>query len=200
VAVRPRAQRFTRFVSRISVPGHDKSICWLFRATLKDGSTFAIDVCNAQYTVNTSEDSGCGVFPWKSYMERLSVSKGDLMNEQALGFCYTVRYNAGLTGNLEDARAGRLTVADKQCLSEFMVSKAAQGTSRTMPCDVDAAKLTLDKLLRLPSSAYDEGVKRFRVCLQKCLDVVRIALGGGAAQMLLLGRFANGTWAGGPVP
>lgn len=133
-------------------------------------------------------------------MERLSVSQEDVVNEQALEFCATVRYNAGLTGNLQDVRAGRLTVADKQCLSEFMISKAALGTSRLMPHGKGGVGLTFEKLLRLPSSGYDEGVNRFRHCQQQCLDIVRRTLAGGGAQPLILGRFANGTWAGGPVP
>jgi hypothetical protein len=200
VAIRPRAHRFTRFVSRISIPGQDTSICWLLRATLRDGSTFAIDVCNAQYAGNTTEDSGCGVFPWGPYMERLSASQGNVVSEQALEFCSTVVYNYSMTGNLGDVRAGRLTVADKRSLSEFMVSKATSSSHRTLPRDKGGVKLTLDKILRLPSSGYDEGVKTFRVCNQKCLDLIANTLGNGGAQMLIMGRFAGGTWPGGPGP
>lgn len=144
----------------------------------------AIDVCNAQHAVNTLENSGCGVFPWEPYMERLSVSQGDFVNEQALGFCFNVREDARMTGNVEDIRAGRLTAADKRCLAEFMVSKAAQGTSTTMPQGNNA--MTLAKFMGLASSDFDEGAKRFRDYHQRCLGLIRKMLAGGGAQMLIL--------------
>lgn len=48
-------------------------IYWIFRATLSNGSQFAIDPCNAQYSSTTKKERSHGVFPWDSYLRRLNV-------------------------------------------------------------------------------------------------------------------------------
>jgi hypothetical protein len=85
-AIRPQARRYARFVPQLSASSADPPVTWLFRATLRDGSTFAIDVCNAQYTASTVEDTHCGVFPWDQYMERLRVEVGGAF--VGLGLCH----------------------------------------------------------------------------------------------------------------
>ena len=170
VAIRPRVRRLTRFVSRISVPGEDTSISWLFRATLRDGSSFAIDVCNAQYSVNSSEDADRGVFPWEQYMERLSVSHGDFVREQTLEACLRAQMTADLTGTVADVQAGILTAHDKQIVARVFVSTLVMLTLTTLPC---LYGLTLTELMGRPSPGFDEAVKTFKTCHQKGLDGMR---------------------------
>lgn len=45
-------------------------------------------------------------------MERLSVGRGDIVNERYLGFCDSSRYSAGMGGNAADVRTGKLTAED----------------------------------------------------------------------------------------
>jgi hypothetical protein len=194
VAIRPRVRRFTRFVSRISVLENDTSICWVFRATLSDGSAFAIDVCNAQYGVSSPEDADRGVFPWGQYMERLSVSHGDLIKEQALEVCFQAQTKAGLTGNVADVQAGVLTAEDKQAVARFFVSTVALVTALALP--YSHGGLTLSKLVRLPSSGFDKAVTNFKTGHQKSLNGMRKMIDDGAAQRILLERFAGGQWLG----
>ena len=193
VAIRPRVRRLTRFVSRISVPGEDTSISWLFRATLRDGSSFAIDVCNAQYSVNSLEDADRGVFPWEQYMERLSVTHGDLVREQALEACLRAQMTADLTGTVADVQAGILTAHDKQTVARVFVSTLAMFSVITLPLN----GLTLTELMGRSSPGFDEGVKSFKTCHQKGLDGTRKMIDDGAAQWMLLERFAAGAWMGG---
>ena len=169
VLIVPKACYFTRFISRVDFPGNDPGICWLLRATLRDGSEFAIDVCNAQYAINTAEDSNCGVFPWEPYMERLSVSNRGSVEGCDLGFCWKGG-GGDPTGSVEDIKNGSLTAEDKQFAGTLMVS-----------CAIERISITPGKL-----PYYDEGRTNFKAAYQQCLDIVRGNLVDGGAQQLLL--------------
>ena len=57
--------------------------------------------------------------------------------------------------------------------------------------------LTLTELMGRSSPGFDEGVKSFKTCHQKGLDGTRKMIDDGAAQWMLLERFAAGAWMGG---
>lgn len=194
IALRSKAHRFVRFVPQRSSSLADPSVGWLFCATLRDGSKFAIDVCNAQYTVNTSEDANCGVFPWEQYMTRLSVSHGDLVSEQDLGFCLNTPYSADPTGTARAVEAGILTLEDEQCVAEIFASSVTTVSPMVLSFKHDG--LTLTKLLDLPASGHEEGVVIFKAGHQQCLDHARGSLDRGDAQWMLLERFRAGAWIG----
>ena len=67
-------------------------------------------------------------------------------------------------------------------------------TLTTLPC---LYGLTLTELMGRPSPGFDEAVKTFKTCHQKGLDGMRKMIDDGAAQWMLLERFAAGAWMGG---
>ena len=191
-AIRPQARRYARFVPQLSASSADPTITWLFRATLRDGSTFAIDVCNAQYTASTVEDTHCGVFPWDQYMERLRVEVGGAF--VGLGFCATRRTRTDMTGTVEDVASGIFTAADKQTVAEVLAMSIIAVVSMALTHSTKG--LTMAKLVGLPSSDYVTGVQHFRFCLQECLKFARERIEAGDAQGMLLSRFEAGLWTG----
>jgi hypothetical protein len=192
VAVRPRARRSARFISRIPTMGSDTSICWLFQAKLTDGSLFAIDVCSAQYTINAPEDCDRGVFPWEQYMERLSVSHGDFVTERRLGFCILAQDYYPVTGTVENIKAGIFTAEDIQSVAEFLVKAVSESTIQVLPKNHNG--LTLERLLRLPPSDYNKGVESFKTCHQQSLQARRCIIDHGDTQYLLANRYEAGSW------
>jgi hypothetical protein len=194
MAIRPKARRSVRFVPRGSSSSVDQSVGWLFCAILSDGSKFAIDVCNAQYTVNTADDAVCGVFPWEPYMRRLSVAHGDIVAHQYLSYCLDNRYSAGLTGTAKDVEAGIFTAEDKEGAAEICAT--AVHTIVSVVMELKHGGLTITKLMGLPASGYEEGVNSFKAVYQQCFDHARGSLERGDAQWMLLERFKAGAWIG----
>jgi hypothetical protein len=194
MAIRPKARRFVHFVPRSASSSADPSVGWLFCATLSDGSKFAIDVCNAQYTVNTSEDPVCGVFPWEQYMERLSVTHGDLVGHQYLGYCLDNRYTAGMTGTARDVQAGIFTLKDKECVAGIFATGTYTLTSAVL--HLKNGGLTMSNLVGLPTSGYEERLNIFKARHQERLGHARNSVDRGDAQWMLLERFRAGAWIG----
>jgi hypothetical protein len=177
VAIRSKARRFARFVARGSARTSG-SICWILRATLRDGSTFAIDVCNAQYAASTPEDAFCGVFPWEQYMERLSVAKSDIIDTQVLNSSANMRLRTKLVSTLASVKAGVMAAEEKHCSADIMammIQEVTRGLIYRSPKSVAVEKLTL-----LPSSDYEKEVNNFKAVHQRCLDIVnsKIVTGG----------------------
>lgn len=123
-------------------------------------------------------------------MERLSVGRGDIVNERYLGFCDSSRYSAGMSGNATDVRTGKLTTEDKQNVAEAFALGANTVTVAVLPLKQNG--LTMNKLICLGSSAYEEGVGKFKACHQRCLDIARGQIDTGDAQCMLLECFAAG--------
>jgi len=190
VAVRLKTRRFTRFVPRIPAPSVDPSVSWIFRATLKDGSAFAIDVCNAQYTVNTPEDADRGVFPWEQYLTRLRVAPGDVLDEQALGSRVKIRYTETLTGTVEELQAGIITPEDKQNVAEHVAMAVGLVASTNML--PEHGGLTVPKLIGLPSPGHEEGLNKFKDCHQRAMRIARDRIDHGDAQRLLFKQHVTG--------
>jgi hypothetical protein len=66
----PRSVRFDRLDGPTCATARSPKY-WIYRASFSDGST--IDPYNAQYAFSTTQDRKRGVFPWKSYLDRLLV-------------------------------------------------------------------------------------------------------------------------------
>lgn len=119
VTVDPKAPHSVRFAP-LDISASNKSlIYWIFRVTLRDGSVFAFDPCNAQYSCTTIQERKCGVFPWESYLSRLSVTslievQGFLFNAPK-GEVYPV-------GNIKDGKANVFLDADIRSTAEWMAS------------------------------------------------------------------------------
>jgi hypothetical protein len=187
VAIRPKARRFAQFVARD--PAYTTgSVCWVLRATLRDGSTFAIDVCNAQYAASTPEDALCGVFPWEQYMQRLSVSDSDIVNTQILGSIGNQRLGTKMTSPLASAKAGVMTAEDKQCSADIMAMMIQEVTSGGVIRPQNG--VAIRKLMFLPSSDYDEEVEIFKALHERCLDIVGKKIAKEGALALTPDRFA----------
>ena len=101
---------------------------------------------------------------------------------------------ADLTGTVADVQAGILTAHDKQAVARVVVSTLVMVTLTTLPL---VHSLTLTELMGRPSPGFDEGVKSFKACHQRGLDGMRKMINDGAAQWMLLERFAAGVWMGG---
>lgn len=121
VTIDPKAPRSVRF-AQLDISASNKSPSyWIFRVTLRDDSVFAIDPCNAQYSCATTQERNCGVFPWASYLSRLSVA--DLVEVQGLRY-HAPKNEVSPVGNIEDGKANIFVDADIRSSAESMASSS----------------------------------------------------------------------------
>lgn len=106
MAVRPEATRFLHLLPHGNTSLSKGSTSWVFRATLPDGSKFAIDLCNAQYSTTTAEQRYRAIFPWDEYLQRLEVPNGPPLDTQPLEYCITKIRGGPLKGSVNSAKAG----------------------------------------------------------------------------------------------
>jgi hypothetical protein len=141
---------------------------------LKDGSTFAIDPCNAQYSFTTIQERNCGVFPWNSYLSRLSLASGAPVSIQPLG-SHAPSPNVPPIGNIEDGKRHIFVDADIRSTAESMGSRRIVKACVTMP-----ATLTLDKLMAHKSKQieYASNVSAFKNHLEAVIEAGRTTKSG----------------------
>lgn len=174
VTIDPQASRSVRF-GPLDEAASDKSpTYWIFRATLRDGSMFAIDPCNAQYSFTTAQERNCGVFPWNSYLSRLSLASGAPVSIQPLG-SHAPSPNATPIGNIEDGKRHIFVDADIRSTAESMGSKRIVKACITMP-----ATLTLDQVLAHKSNQieYAANVRAFKNHLEAVIEAGRTTKSG----------------------
>lgn len=102
---------------------------------------FAIDPCNAQYSFTTVQERICGVFPWNSYLSRLSLASGAPVSIEPLG-SHAPRPSATPVGDIEDGQRHIFVDTDIRSTAEMMASGRLAKACVTLP-----TTLTLDKLM-----------------------------------------------------
>lgn len=146
----PRSVRFDWFDSSSSTRSprrppskkHDSSsfkepdppkppIYWIFRATLRDGSQFAIDTCNAQYTFTTKQERSHGVFPWDSYLRRLGVPADAPLHVHEITF-HKPKGTVHPVGTLKEGRADFFHDEDIRSTAESMIATQLFATARDL--------------------------------------------------------------------
>lgn len=143
---------------------------------------FAIDPCNAQYSFSTTQERNCGVFPWQSYLSRLSLSGGAPTNVQRLGF-HAPSPTIYPVGKLADGQRNIFVDADIRSTAESMAPGTLCAVCVTLPM---LNTLTLEKLMARASSqaehAADVGI--FKDHLQGAINAGRVT-GKGIKDLLM---------------
>jgi hypothetical protein len=171
VTIDPRAQHSVRLDPLDKTSSNTSQACWIFRAKLKDGSMFAIDPCNAQYSFTTSQERNCGVFPWESYLNRLSVP--GIVAVQHL--CYhTPNMGYSPVGSIEEGLANNFADVDIRNAAETLAS-AGCSSQTTLKVLQSVSRLSPEKLMHRDSSnaEYAANVEVFKDLLGPSLFKVR---------------------------
>jgi hypothetical protein len=111
-------------------------IYWTFRATLSDGSQFAIDPCNAQYSFTTKQERSRGVFPWDSYLGRLEVPVDVPFDVHELTF-HKPKGTAHPVGTLEQGRSNFFLDEDIRSTAESIAATYIFATARDLTLTQD---------------------------------------------------------------
>jgi hypothetical protein len=139
---------------------------------------FAIDPCNAQYSFTTSRERNCGVFPWESYLGRLSVT--DI--GEVHGLCYHKPIlSIHQVGSLEEGQADIFADADIRHVAESLPSTACKSKMLAARLQSDHG-LSLESLMSRSSNngEYAANVKLFKDLLGPVIcDLRVIGLRGG---------------------
>lgn len=106
-------------------------IFWIFRATLIDGSQFAIDPCNAQYSFTTKQERSRGVFPWDAYLRRLEVPADVPLDVHELTF-HEVKGTVDPVGTLQQGRAHVFADEDIRSTAESIAATYFFATARDL--------------------------------------------------------------------
>ena len=156
----------------------------MFRATLlRDGSSFAIDPCNAQWMCTTIEERKCGLFHWGAYLQRLSMKSFEhpagtdiqgLRSHAPKSAVYPV-------GNIRDADKNTFVDTDVKSTAESMASSSLVIACVTLSFKT---KLSLKKLKARTSSdaEHAEDVKFFKAHV---LEVIKQGRAKGVKDLLL---------------
>jgi hypothetical protein len=170
-----RTARSVRFAEDDDTASDKSPMHWVFRAILPNGETFAIDPCNAQYSCTTPQERSHGVFPWESYMQRLSVSKPS--GPQRLGhhapnlLADPVGSVAACEANLfadEDIRSSAETMAVQACFSA--ARKVARKTKKKDP---DVSLLNTLTSRWFSDEEHGEHAQEWRELLSRAAGRVR---------------------------
>lgn len=168
-SIRPPADQHNSSPSNKSPPKPPPF--WIFRATLSDGSQFAIDPCNAQYSFTTRKDRSRGVFPWDSYLGRLMVPDDGPFNTYGLTHR---RPNARTppTGTLKEGRANFFRDEDIRSTAECAASAQLDVTARTLVLSHD---LQLTDIMARSSNGqvFAEYVEIYKEKLDRTLRMTR---------------------------
>jgi hypothetical protein len=154
VTVDPTAAFSVRFGPDDETSSDEPPSYWIFRATLRDGSMFAIDPCNAQYSFTTAEERNCGVFPWETYLSRLSLESGAPVSIQSLG-SHAPNPDVSPVGNIEDGKRGIFIDADIRLTAELLATRIPAYTCATL--STGPTKLTLVKLMARDSNQTEHA-------------------------------------------
>jgi hypothetical protein len=84
VEARLTACQKVEFVPQEAAIYKDTTTHHLFFVVLRDGTKWAIDLCNAQFCATTTLDHGSGVFPWADYMRQLKATPEDIIDVRPL--------------------------------------------------------------------------------------------------------------------
>lgn len=169
MTVDPTAPHSVRFGPLDDASSDKSPTSWIFRATLRDGSMFAIDPCNARYSFTTAEERKCGVFPWNSYMSRLSLASGAPVSIQSLG-SHTPNSNASPVGNIEDGKRNIFVDADIRLTAELLASGIPAYTCATL--STGPTKLTLNKLMARNSN-HTAHAANFSIFKNHLEDIIK---------------------------
>jgi hypothetical protein len=169
VTIDSKAPRSVRFTSLDTLTPIKSPACWIFRATLRDGSIFAIDPCNAQYKFTTSQDRTRGVFPWKSYLDRLSVT-GPVKVDSILS--HAAKGEVFPEGSLGQGNANIFLDADIRSSADCLASSACKVISVGLQY---RQGLSMKKLMARSSTHLEhaEHVKLFKAQLTHSLKLTR---------------------------
>lgn len=132
VTIEPRAPLSVRFASLDFTSSNKSPTYWIFRAKLSDGSEFAIDPCNAQYSFTSAQERNCGVFSWQSYLNRLSITVSAISDIQDLR-SHAPKRDVYPVGSIKDGEKDVFIDADFRSTAELMASSSlavACGTLR----------------------------------------------------------------------
>jgi hypothetical protein len=132
---------------------------------------FAIDPCNAQYSFTTSQERNCGVFPWESYLNRLSVP--GIVAVQDL--CYhTPNMGYSPVGSIEEGLANSFADVDIRNAAETLAS-AGCSSKTTLKVLQSDSRLSREKLMHRSSdnAKYAADVEVFKDLLGPSLFKVR---------------------------
>lgn len=164
---------------------NDGTYC-AFRVTLRDGSTYAIDLCNAQYQTTTVLEHEHAIFPWDAYLERLSVSESDLLDTKpalstASTVCCTETYLIP-SGRLEDMEASIYLREDVQVSTEAFTWSCYRNALLDWE---GACGMSTVKLLSLPRDHYESAIGILKRHQQRRFVTMRCVLDNGEMTKLL---------------
>ena len=143
----------------------DQPVSWVFCATLQDDSKFAIDVCNAHYSMTTSQEHQCGVFPWEEYLQRLDIHKGTQIDYKPLIHCLDVNRYLKPTGTIKDGDVGIFALED---IRRSVIGAAVISSKVCCAVLQERTKWKLAILLRASSADFDRGFAVYKHCFQLC--------------------------------
>jgi len=172
-----------RFTSQEFPVGDIDGTHTLFRVTLKDGSAYAIDLCNAQYRMTTALEHEHAMFPWDGYLERLSVDEDNIESITSAPSAVLALINYQIPSErLEAMKAGTYVRDDVHTATNMLIAS-------------DYAKAAIDwesvcgtsmlKLFGLPQENYDSIIKRIKLYQQKRFEEMRRLLDDGRMTIVL---------------
>lgn len=157
---------------------------WIFRATLlRDGTSFAIDPCNAQWMCTTTEERKCGLFHWASYLQRLSTKSFEHPADTDIQGLrsHAPKSDVYPVGNIRDARNNIFVDTDIKSTAESMASSSLVIACVTLSFKT---KASLKRLMARTSSdaQHAEDVKVFKDHVQ---EVIKEGRAKGIKNLLL---------------
>lgn len=184
---------FVRFVPQGAAGAKSPKESWIFCATLRDGSQFAIDLCNAQYNMTTAQEHTSGVFPWEQYMQRLAIPGGIPVKTQHLVYCFTDSVAAKFKGTAQDADAGRFVEEDLRIAAQVRASGTLNITLMALPLS-NKMGYTLAQLMSLKSAEFDIAAAKFKACQSASMGFLRDTIDRGDVTWILTERLHKGGW------
>jgi hypothetical protein len=160
VTVSPTACHSVRYHFADDASSDKSPAYWIFRATLRDGSMFAIDPCNAQYSFTTTRERSCGVYPWESYISRLQSISGNPVDIHSHDF-HAAKHMVKPVGNIKDGQQNISVDADVRSTAESMAIGALSVGYRKLPLKT---QLYLGDLMARNSNQtkHEEAVSLFK--------------------------------------
>jgi hypothetical protein len=155
VEVRLTACHMVEFVPQEAAIYKDATTHYLFCVILRDGTRWAIDLCNAQFCTTTQLDHEIGVFPYNDYMTQLKATTEDIIDARPLLSNKDTLVDMDLVGLPPTDRSPRFTRGCLHAKAEMLAILTPEGVLLSWPVRMCG---TLDQLPKLPVDEYNRVV------------------------------------------
>jgi hypothetical protein len=155
VEARLTACQKVEFVPQEAAIYKDTTTHHLFFVVLRDGTKWAIDLCNAQFCATTTLDHESGVFPWADYMRQLKATPEDIIDVRPLLANKDTLVDMDLVGLPPTDRTTLIPRDQLHAKAEMLAILTPEGVLLSWPIRKCG---TIDQLFTLPTGDYNRVV------------------------------------------